>query len=206
MTARVRMRPIVLALCALGALGALAGCEDLDEFRTGPDQVFHGRVVGSDSEQDVPSFIRAGFPSFTQMDLTFDPARATATDELEDARPSAGTLDTYVCPEEIQRCKASLREQGHFVGAPLEPIARLAHDTLSEYDFPGGGRLRNYMLSVRSTVTTPDAELERSAMVFLSLMESGSIEARVIAPSVRQGELEVAPGLFGVFALERQPR
>jgi hypothetical protein len=193
-----------LTVLALGSLATVTGCEDLQEFRTAPDEVFHGRVVGSDSEQDVPSFIRAGFPSFTQIDLTFDPERAAAVDELDDATPSAGTLDTYVCPEEIQRCKASLREQGHFAGATLEPIARLSHDTLSEYDFPGGGRLRNYMLSVRSTVTTPDLELERSAMVFLSLMESGSIEARVIAPSVRQGEIEVAPALFGVFALERQ--
>ena len=191
-----------LAFCAFGLV--LAGCEDLDEFRTGPDEVFHGRVIGSDSQQDVPSFIRAGFPSFTQMDLTFDPERASAVDELADEMPSAGSLDTYVCPEEIQRCKASLREQGDFDDASLEPIARLAHDALSEYDFPGGGRLRNYMLSVRSTVTTADGTAPRSAMVFLSLMESGSIEARLIAPSVRQGDVDVAPALFGVFVLERE--
>ena len=203
MTGRVRT---VLAVVALGLPVVLVGCEDLDEFRTGPDEVFHGRVIGSDSEQDVPSFIRAGFPSFTQMDLTFDPARAMAEGQAEGAVPSAGTLDTYVCPEEVQRCKASLREQGDFDDAELEPIERLAHDALSEYDFPGGGRLRNYMLSARSTVSTAEGDVERSAMVFLSLMESGSIEARVIAPSVRRDELEIAPALFGVFVLERQQK
>ena len=193
-----------VALLVCSSLAVLVGCEDLDEFRTGPDEVFHGRVIGSDSQQDVPSFIRAGFPSFTQMDLTFDPMRAMAEGESVGSAPSAGTLDTYVCPEEVQRCKSSLREQGAFDDAKLEPIERLAHDALSEYDFPGGGRLRNYMLSTRSTVSTAEGDVERSAMVFLSLMESGSIEARVIAPSVRRDEVEVAPALFGVFVLERQ--
>jgi hypothetical protein len=193
-----------LALVACSSLAALVGCEDLDEFRTGPDEVFHGRVIGSDSQQDVPSFIRAGFPSFTQMELTFDPMRAMAEGERVGSAPSAGTLDTYVCAEEVQRCKSSLREQGDFEDAKLEPIERLAHDALSEYDFPGGGRLRNYMLSARSTVSTAEGEVERSAMVFLSLMESGSIEVRVIAPSVRRDEVEIAPALFGVFVLERQ--
>jgi hypothetical protein len=138
------------------------------------------------------------------MDLTFDPARASATDELDDTTPSAGTLDTYVCPEEIQRCEASDRTQGSFDRAALEPIARLAHDALSEYDFPGGGRLRNYLLSARSTVSTAQGDVERNAMVFLSLMESGTIEARVIAPSARRDGVDVAPALFGVFLLERQ--
>jgi hypothetical protein len=75
---------------------------------------------------------------------------------------------------------------------------------LSEYDFPGGGRLRNYMLYARSTVSTPDGPVGRSATVFLSLMESGSIEARVMAPSIRLDGIDAAPALFGVFVLERE--
>jgi hypothetical protein len=54
--------------------------------------------------------------------------------------------------------------------------------------------------SVIDGSTTP-----RAAMVFLSLMENGGMEARVISPSVldTDGKSELQPALFGVFLLNR---
>ena len=46
-----------------------------------------------------------------------------------------------------------------------------------------------------------------AAIVFLSLMDNGAVEARVIAPSVPAVQPGVdQPALFGVFVLERQAR
>jgi hypothetical protein len=192
-------------LWAAAWLLLVAGCDELDEFRTRPGEVFHGRVIGSDSEQDEPSFIREGFPSFTQMDLTFDPSRAGATSELDQPREPAGTLETYLCPEEEDACPERRRTAGHFVESALEPIAPLTHDVLSQYDFPGG-RLRNYILSARFDGLTVLGNVERSALVFASMMENGAVEVRVVAPSVRQDGADLLPALFGVFVLERRAR
>ena len=45
-------------------------------------------------------------------------------------------------------------------------------------------------------------------MLFISLMDSGQIEVRAIAASVLdpEAERELAPPLFGLFVLDRQPR
>ncbi len=195
----------------LALLWLACGCDALQAFRTGPGEVFNGEVIGSDSQSSQPSFIRQGFAAHTVMDLTFDPAKAAAYLDPGDAGstlPPAGTLDTYVCPGGASACSASQRTPGLFRGAALEVIANLSNDALSQYDFPGGGRLRNYILVARFPSTLDDGSSDRNAMVFLSLMETGGIEARVIAPSVRasDGKTDLEPGLFGVFMLKRHKK
>jgi hypothetical protein len=141
------------------------------------------------------------------MDLTFDPSRAAVSpeDEESSAVKAPGTLTTYLCPGGKDTCKKSSRTVEHFDAAELRPIARLAHDSLSEYSFPGGGRIRNYMFGARFSSPTVTGAASRDAMVFLSLMENGEIEVRVIAPSVldTDGKSELLPALFGVFVLGR---
>ena len=200
-TARGALRLSLLVLLAL------AGCDELSDFRTDPGEVFHGEVIGSTTDPDAPSFIREGFVSHTEMDLTFDPALARSpADDDERARGAAGTLDTYVCPPDTDLCPKSQRKPGPFQRAVLESIERLNHDALSQYDFPGGGRLRNYILGAHfESESSSGAVLGRHALVFLSLMENGQVEVRVLAGSVRSpdGDEEL-PALFGVFVLERR--
>jgi hypothetical protein len=220
-------------LCAVIAIGLAPGCDELDEFRTGPDEIFHGQVIGGEMDGGA-SFVRSGFEPRTEMELTFDPELAAAHDRDGEPR-SAGAIHTYECPPESDLCAESRREAGHFDHARLEAIPELASDALSQYDFPGGGRLRNYMFGARFRTPgdtssgispalrggemsdsgispalrgdeTSGAQL-RDAMVFISLMENGRIEVRVIAQSAIDADgVAVEPGLFGVFALERRAR
>ena len=196
------------AFCALLGLLALSACDELGDFRTESGEVFHGEVIGSTTDPDAPSFIREGFVSHTEIDLTFDPAlaRSPAADDGEPNREPAGTLDTYVCPPDTDLCRKSQRKPGPFQRAALEPIERLNHDALSQYDFPGGGRLRNYILGAHFDSELADgSRVNRHALVFLSLMENAQVEVRVLAGSMRgsDGEEEL-PALFGVFVLERR--
>ncbi len=76
--------------------------------------------------------------------------------------------------------------------------------------FPGGGRIRNYMFVAR-----PDSGplAGRDAMVFLSLLRGGNVEVRLIAgpgldicdpgdcATIDAGECDY----FGVFGLSREP-
>jgi hypothetical protein len=185
---------------------ALVGCEDIESFRTRPGEVFHGEVIGSDRAGAAPSFIREGFESHTEMELTFDPeAAATIADAGAAGPPPIGTLHTYQCPPDTDLCAERRRTSGHFDHAPLESIRQLATDVLSQYDFPGGGRLRNYIFGARFESTVEAQVHRRNAMVFVSLMENGRMEVRVIAASVLDGTgAELAPPLFGVFTLERK--
>lgn len=201
--------------------GFLVGCDDLKAFRTHGSDVFHGVVIGSgdqvtiddpDVEEPVKvrgadeSFIRRGFASHTELELTFDPELAD-TYLVRDAGtgrpPVPGTLHAYRCSTDQEPCPSSDRVQAYFDHAPLESFAPLPHDSLSQYTFPGGGRIRNYIFGARFRSGT----LERHAMVFLSLMESGKIEVRILAPSVRDGNGDELHGeLFGVFSLSRRRR
>jgi hypothetical protein len=153
-------------------------CDDLDEFRIHGDETFAGPVVGSDGPDDggsVPgcNFVLCGFPERTTLTLRdFDP-------DLAGGAPT-GTITTA---------------DGTFDQAALLPIAGLEHDALSGYTFPGGGRIRNYMLGAR--FGEGDA---RYAVVFVSLMENGRIETRVHAPSTTADSEDA---LFGVFRLCR---
>jgi len=199
-----------LLLGALALAFASLGCDDLREFKTGPSSVFRGEVTGSDSAPETSSFVRTGFASHTRMELFFDPYANNVADEDAVGRESAGRVHTYVCPASRRDCSAREGESGPFDQASLQPIENLTHDALSEYTFPGGGRLRNYMFNVRFASELPgeDETAPRNAMLFLSLMDSGQIEVRAIAPSVlgAEGGGDRLPALFGVFVLDRRPR
>ena len=139
------------------------GCDAVGEFNTDSGDIYEGVVVGVDDPDNCPngidcSFIRRGFPSTTVLEMTFD------TDALF---TEPGTLTTT---DEL--CGATFDE------TPLLPIPPLAHDQLGLYEFPGGGRIRNYMFVARPE-TGPLAG--RDAMIFVSLIRGGSIEVRVIA-------------------------
>lgn len=167
------MRRVAL-ICLVFALG----CDDLKEFRIRGDEVFEGAVVGSDSvdasDQPGCEFVLCGFSERTTLTLrNFDPDLAGGDD-------TTGTLST---------------SDGKLDRARLLPLAGLQHDALSQYTFPGGGRVRNYILGVR--FGDNDA---RYAMVFLSLMEDGRIEVRMHAPA---STVDGTDELFGVFRLCR---
>lgn len=176
------------------AFVAIVGCDALGEFRTGEGEVYRGEISGVYDPENCPdgvdcSFIRRGFPSGVTLDLTFDP-------ELQYENP--GTISTSG-----EDCGPT------FDGTPLLPIPPLAHDQLGLYEFPGGGRVRNYMFVMRPE-TGPLAG--RDAMVFLSLIRGGNIEVRIVAgpgleicdPSdceaIDLGQCDY----FGIFALSRE--
>jgi hypothetical protein len=175
-------------------LFALWGCDTLGEFRTDESEVYRGDIAGVNDPLNCPdgidcSFIRRGFPSGVTLDLTFDPDRQY--DE-----PGMISTDGEDCGPT-------------FAQTPLLPIAPLAHDQLGLYDFPGGGRVRNYMFVARPE-SGPLAG--RDAMVFISLIRGGDIEVRVIAGP---GSIICDPAdcaeldsgqcdYFGVFTLKRE--
>lgn len=168
------LTPIVLlhALLASLALAPLAlGCESYDRFRTGPDRTFRGVVYGEGDE----SFIRRGFAAGTAIDLTFDPYAI--------GRPVVGTITT-TAPDGTRL----------FDGTALESIPPLSHDRLSELTFPGTGRLETFLLLARPT-EGPLAG--REVMAFLSLLDSGHIEIRLIGGTGDESRGDV----FGVFEL-----
>ena len=147
----------------IGVLLAAGGCDTLGEFRTGEGEVYRGQIAGVNDPENCPegidcSFIRRGFPYGVVLDLTFDPDEQYA---------DPGTISTSgeVCGPT-------------FTDTPLLPIPPLAHDQLGLYDFPGGGRIRNYIFVARPE-TGPLAG--RDAMVFISLIRGGGIEARIVA-------------------------
>lgn len=202
----VKRPPLGLPIptAAFVALLLLGGCDPIDDFGTAPGEVYRGEVIGSDHDGGV-SFIRSGFPPHTEMELVFDVRRASSR---IDPGGSAGEIRTYQCPGAEEECADDERLPGQFDGAPLQRFANLTHDALSQYDFPGGGRLRNYLFGTRFTAKADldagTAAATRDAMVFLSLMENGKIEVRVIAQSLLAADgTELEPALFGVFALER---
>jgi hypothetical protein len=201
--------PLLLVLI-IGGLAAL-GCDDLHEFKTSRSTVFRGVVVGSDSAPEQSSFIRTGFSSHTHMELEFDPDATGINADFDDkpGQGAPGRVHTFTCPTAKSDCDADDSTAGPFDHARLEPIENLTHDAMSEYTFPGFGRLRNYIFSVRFATTPEDgAAISRNAMVFLSLMDTGKVEVRAISPSVLapDGQSERFPALFGVFVLGRQSR
>jgi len=193
-------RTLVSLACCVLALGLVA-CDELSEFRTEPGEVFEGRVIGGEGGDDN-SFIRMGFPARTTLALTFDPAKAVPGDD--EAEP-AGTITTYKCDSEP--CDADERIAGSFQDAELEPIPQLSHDALGVYEMPGSSRLRNYIFGARFTSGDGLFAVQRHAMVFLSLLENGRIEVRILAPSVLggpTGDAVIHEAMFGVFTLGRR--
>jgi len=172
----------------------LWGCDTLGEFRTDEGEVYRGEIAGVNDPLNCPdgidcSFIRRGFASSVTLDLTFDP------DRQYDEPGSISTSGEDCGPT--------------FTETALLPIAPLAHDQLGLYDFPGGGRVRNFMYVARPE---SGALAGRDAMVFISLIRGGNIEVRVIAGP---GSIICDPAdcaeldsgqcdYFGVFILQRE--
>ncbi|GAB4196982.1 MAG: hypothetical protein OHK0013_04640 [Sandaracinaceae bacterium] len=160
---------VTLALAAFVALAT--SCPSYDRFRTGPARVFRGTVLG----EGESSFIRRGFAAGTTLELLLDP------DALE--RPVAGSITT------------TAPDGTHLLDdVSLESIAPLAHDLLAEYQFPGAGRLENFLYLARPAAG-PLAG--REVMVFLSLLDTGEIEVRLVAGVGDESRGDV----FGVFRL-----
>ncbi|MCS6797234.1 MAG: hypothetical protein NZ898_01670 [Myxococcota bacterium] len=172
----MNVRPVVCLAAILG------GCADLADHRG----VFSGVVVGTDDLGCDPSAgpcsaFRRGFAQNTV--LTYD--RRTEPGSLTTCEPGTRPCDPGSIPGRV------------FDASPLLRVGALEHDLLSRFDFPGGTRLRNEIYVVGGA---PGGPLEgREAVVFVSLMDSGRIEVRVLAGS---GE---RPGdHYGLFVLERR--
>ena len=160
------------ALLAFAALSV--SCMDVGSFTTQPGECYRGSIVNA-------SFVRTGFDEGTHLSMTFD------TSALADGRGPAGVMWS---------------SDGRFTASTIGQMSQLAHDSLSQFQFPGG-RVRNYLLNVIAADGVP-------ATVVISLMENGLVEARVMRP-----EMDICPpgeescaspvsyeALFGVFRLE----
>jgi hypothetical protein len=122
------------------------------------------------------NFVRAGIPDDMRLCLTLD------ADHLQDGPGSVTSSD------------------GRFAKTRLRPIPQVWHDSISTMSF-GEGRVQNLMY-----VVTPVSGTEPDILIVLSLMQSGSVEARIVrgAPGAPDAAA-VAPNLFAVFSLEREP-
>ena len=171
----------------------LFACSGLGEFATAEGEVYRGTVIGREDplcENQPCSFIRRGFPAGLELELDFDPGESAVA-------PGSITSNESACGR-------------FFLDDPLLPIAPMAHDELSLFEFPGA-RLQNYMFAVRPT----DGPMQnRDLMAFISLKDDGNMEVRLVAGSGRRacgpdqcdafsrGECDV----FGVFPLTKEAR
>ncbi|MBX3269498.1 MAG: hypothetical protein KF729_04525 [Sandaracinaceae bacterium] len=156
----------------LTTLLALSACSDLGGYATGPGEVYRGTVIGVED----PPILRRGFAPATVLSMTFDPRRATS---LSDPPGRVTTSD------------------GALSLVALEPIVPLTHDALSEYEIPGGSRVRNYIFAMHPA-EGPLAG--REPFAFVSLMGDGSLEVRIVA-----GGGSGPDDYFGLFRLAREP-
>jgi len=112
------------------------------------------------------------------------------------------TFDTSALAEGIGTAGVMWTSDGRFSASAVRQMEELAHDPLSQFQFPGG-RIRNYLLNAVASDGVP-------AIVVVSLMENGVVEARVLRPA-----MEICPpgddscatpvpydALFGVFRLD----
>lgn len=144
---------------------------------------------GDHYEGDVVkgSFVRAGIPGDAKMCVTLD------AEHLQD---NPGTLTT---------------SDGRFRDTPLRPIPQIWHDPLSTMSF-GDGRRQNLVYVATPSSTAGDTA---DVMVFVSLMEVGGLEVRVVrgAPAADAGlappdagaqAAALSPPMFGIFTLDRR--
>jgi V8-like Glu-specific endopeptidase len=181
--ARRALRTAAAVLLAV----ATFGCSDLSEFDTGPGRAYRGTVLGTDDASEAGEgapFIRRGFAEGTVLQLTFDPA-------LADSAPGQMWTDDTVCGEPT------------FDGTTLRAIPPLAHDALSQYDFPGAPRLRNYIyLALPETGALAGQEVP----VFVSLIRGGRMEARILSGfgAGPCDPFQACTCFFGVFKLAQE--
>ncbi len=137
---------------------------------------------GDHYEGDVVkgNFVRAGVAEDARMCVILD------ANHLQD---SPGTLST---------------SDGRFKGTPLRPIPQIWHDPLSTIAF-GDGRVQN--LVYVATPAGPAGDTQ-DIMIFMSLMDEGGIEVRLVrgAPQVDGGPPAAGHSLpmFGIFTLDRR--
>lgn len=185
------------AVLAAVVASLLGSCTSLDDYAAPSSRPYVGVVLGqSDSSCDAGtgcSFLRRGFRSDTELVLTLDP------DNLDTA---PGTISTRMVGGAAEPCATTFSDE------PLLAIVPLAHDTLSQLEFPGNGRLRTFVFAI-SPSTGPLAG--RDALAFVSLMRGGDVEVRILAGS---GDSDCAPtdcaafnsqscDFFGVFHMTR---
>jgi hypothetical protein len=137
---------------------------------------FSSRGDGFEGPVVKGSFVRSGFAEDVRMCLMLD------TDHLQD---TPGTITST---------------DGRFQHTPLRPIPQIWHDPLSTLTF-GDARERNLLY-----MATPSDGGAEDVMVVLSLMQSGTIEARLLrgAPQADAAASQ-APPVFAVFTLDRRP-
>jgi hypothetical protein len=177
------MRRSCLTVASTLVLGALftsaMGCKSVARFSSRDGDHFEGDVVKG-------SFVRAGVAEDARMCVILD------ANHLQD---SPGTLST---------------SDGRFKGATLRPIPQIWHDPLSTMSF-GDGRVQN--LVYVATPTAPAADAAPAAdtqdvMVFVSLMDEGGLEVRLVRGAPQTDGGGPAPGqstpVFGVFTLDRR--
>jgi len=156
------------ALLALLLAAAQCACEDLDSFSTGEGEIYRGEVLGSD-------FVLCGFAAGTRLEMTFDVSLAMG----DETHVGPGTITTV----------PPAGEDVMFENADLVPVGSIIHDQLSAFDFPTG-RLKNYLFF--ADASGPLAG--RQALVIVSLLSDGDVEARIIMG---------ASDLYGIFVLEK---
>jgi len=121
--------------------------------------------------------------------MTYDPS-------LSDSIPGELTTTGEACGQTLDH-------------TPLVAIAPLAHDSLSQYDFPGEGRIKNEIYSLEPE-SGPLAG--RDLMAFVSLLHGARVEVRLISGS---GRRECGPeecdrfarhecDYFGIFDLRHE--
>jgi len=133
------------------AVLSATGCDDLSSFRG----EFALTIVKG-------NFVRSCFPATTTATLSFDPSYATG-DVPFDAGLDRNWLTT---------------SDGTFTHTWLEPVRKLEDDPLSQLDFPGPQRLRNYIMLARPS---SGPLTDRDAFVVVSLLDEKKVEVRVIA-------------------------
>ena len=159
-------------IALLSGLFLVCGCTDIGSYSTEAGECYSGTVVDAD-------FVRAGFEPGTRLSLTLN------TDALASGSGTAGLMWS---------------SDGRFRTEVVSQMGQLAHDSLSQFQFPGG-RIRNYLVYVEAADGPP-------AMVVISLMENELVEVRVMRPATvcdpetwDECEDGTLPALFGVFSL-----
>jgi hypothetical protein len=170
-------------LTLLALFASLLGCDAVADFS---GRNYEGGIVPG-------SFVRSCFGDGVTASVEFDPKLLS----LAGASATPSTLST---------------DDGVFDHTPLVAFPVLVNDNLSQLDFPGAERLRNFLLTAR-----PNAGplAGRDAIVVLSLLDNQRIELRVLARSLT-GSSDCATAsddddgtprqYFGVFTLREKKK
>ncbi|MGZ3416619.1 MAG: hypothetical protein ACXWUG_18035 [Polyangiales bacterium] len=154
----------------------LLGCADVAKWSTPPGESYCGVVT-------TATFVRAGMDEGTKLRLELD---------AEHLQSSPGRI-----------WSTPFQSGERFDGLELRVIPQLLHDPLSTLTF-GEGRVKSAILV--GDLRSADGKSTSEVMIFLSLMQSGNVEIRIVrgasAGSAQPGTT-APPQLFGVFALEK---